>query len=56
MNAKIRNLQVGTMAGVTYVKDMLDLICFYVILIGSTAILKIVKNFAKRHVTYANHL
>ena len=55
MNAKIRNLQVGTIIGVTYVKNMLDL-GINVIRYGVTAIIKSVEKFAKRHVTNANHL
>jgi len=54
LNAKIRNLQNGTIIGVNYVKNMSDL-GINVIRYGVTAIIKNVKNFAKRHVTIANH-
>ena len=60
MNAKIRNLQFGRITTwqrmVTFVITMLDLGNIVIKHGGNTAIIKSVENFAKRHVTNANHL
>jgi len=56
LNAKIRNLQVGTIDGVNYVKNMSYLGIIVIKRGGSTAIIKSVENFVKSHVTNANHL
>ena len=57
MNAKIRSLQFGRITTwhsmVTFVKTMLNLIINVIKHGGSTAIIKSVENFVKRHVTNA---